>query len=305
MKFVSALFIILLSFSGLAEPSEEQTTSVKPKIEQIEDSIDSKEPHSFVGLKASNLKLKRENDYLTEKLLMTRQFQSDLLSTIYWALGTVLGLFSIMFGLNWFSNLKVYQRDKEALQTEVKSLIIQKTSEISSENTKTNSLTKTENNELNNKLKDDLHTLIDELKNKLLLEIEELRGESQKAEKHLKSNIKEQIEQTKTLISKETKRLSRDINYLDFMNTYHLMVQENLSANMALTKALKCWALSVKLENMWLEKLLEFIVNKLKEGGKLTASEHVRISSLLAKLPSEYKALEEKVTEGISVSDIF
>lgn len=49
---------------------------------------------------------------LKEQNKVIKEYQSDLLSTVYWALGSILGLLAIFLGLNWWSNKREYEKDK-------------------------------------------------------------------------------------------------------------------------------------------------------------------------------------------------
>lgn len=47
---------------------------------------------------------------------LIRQYQSDLLSTVYWSLGVAVGLTLLLAGFGWFTNYKLYESDKAALK---------------------------------------------------------------------------------------------------------------------------------------------------------------------------------------------
>jgi SMC interacting uncharacterized protein involved in chromosome segregation len=67
-------------------------------------------------LKKTVWELKIQNKSLTE-------FQSSLLSTVYWSLGFLASITTLLVGLGWWSNFKVHEKDKESLKNEVLSLI--------------------------------------------------------------------------------------------------------------------------------------------------------------------------------------
>lgn len=46
-------------------------------------------------------------------------FQSDVLSTVYFSLSIVAGLAIVLIGYNWFTNYRIYQREKETLKREL------------------------------------------------------------------------------------------------------------------------------------------------------------------------------------------
>lgn len=51
---------------------------------------------------------------------MSSQFNDRLLATVYWALGVIGVVFAGLLGYSWFVNVKIYERDKLALQAELK-----------------------------------------------------------------------------------------------------------------------------------------------------------------------------------------
>jgi hypothetical protein len=57
------------------------------------------------------------------QLADARDFQSNMLSTVYWSLGTLASVSVLLAGFGWFINLRVYERDKTALERELKAAI--------------------------------------------------------------------------------------------------------------------------------------------------------------------------------------
>ena len=60
-----------------------------------------------------------ELKFLRAQLEIRREHQADLLQTVYWALGGVFLLVSLLVGFGWFGNFKVYERDKQSLKEEM------------------------------------------------------------------------------------------------------------------------------------------------------------------------------------------
>ena len=58
---------------------------------------------------------------LETQLQITKDFQSAILDTIYWALGGVFLALSLVFGFSWFPNFRLYDRDKQALHADLQS----------------------------------------------------------------------------------------------------------------------------------------------------------------------------------------
>lgn len=51
-----------------------------------------------------------------------RDYNERLLSTVYWSLGTIAGIAVLLVGFSWFTNYKIYERDKSALKQELNAL---------------------------------------------------------------------------------------------------------------------------------------------------------------------------------------
>ena len=58
---------------------------------------------------------------LRAQLEVMRQYDERLLQTVYWALGTAFGLVLFAAGAGWYVNFRLYERDKQALRTELRS----------------------------------------------------------------------------------------------------------------------------------------------------------------------------------------
>src|SRR3954464_13979188 len=50
---------------------------------------------------------------------LTGQFNDRLLAMVYWCLGTLVGVFVLLVGFNWFTNFRVQQREVAALREEL------------------------------------------------------------------------------------------------------------------------------------------------------------------------------------------
>ena len=67
--------------------------------------------------------LNTELELLKLQIELTTTFQEKLLSTVYWSLGTIASVVTVLVGFGWFANYKVYERDKEAIKSEANALI--------------------------------------------------------------------------------------------------------------------------------------------------------------------------------------
>jgi hypothetical protein len=56
---------------------------------------------------------------LKAELQVVKSYQDDLLSTVYWSLGTLATIAVLLIGFSWFANFRIYERDKAALRDEL------------------------------------------------------------------------------------------------------------------------------------------------------------------------------------------
>ncbi len=67
-----------------------------------------------------------QSDQITISLLQSelntvRDFQDTLLTTVFWSLGTIATIAVLLVGFGWYSNFRVYERDKASLSQELRS----------------------------------------------------------------------------------------------------------------------------------------------------------------------------------------
>ena len=60
---------------------------------------------------------------MKSQLEVVQSYQDKFLLTVYWALGTLATIAALLVGFGWFANFRVYERDKAALNQELRSLI--------------------------------------------------------------------------------------------------------------------------------------------------------------------------------------
>lgn len=80
---------------------ESQVTSDSKLIRALEDQL---------------AQVKTQNDLLKE-------YQSSLLSTVYWSLSFLGGITVLLIGYGWWSNAKIHEKDKEEIRQEVSNLL--------------------------------------------------------------------------------------------------------------------------------------------------------------------------------------
>lgn len=61
---------------------------------------------------------------LKTQLEDNRKFQEQLLSTVHWSLGTLASLAALLVGFGWFANFRMYERDRAALERDLRAQLL-------------------------------------------------------------------------------------------------------------------------------------------------------------------------------------
>lgn len=69
--------------------------------------------------------LQEQNNLLRAQLEAVESYQDRLLATVYWALGTLATIATLLVGFGWFANFRIYERDKDALANLIESSLTQ------------------------------------------------------------------------------------------------------------------------------------------------------------------------------------
>lgn len=73
---------------------------------------------------------KQQIKILEEQLKTTKEYESALLETVYWALSGVFVVVGLLLGFGWFANFKVYERDRDSLKSDIDATIRSKAEEL-------------------------------------------------------------------------------------------------------------------------------------------------------------------------------
>lgn len=72
-----------------------------------------------------------EVSLLREQNKIIRDYQESILDTVYWALGALFVIAALLAGFGWWSNFKVYDKDKARLQEDLEAKVAQLEAELS------------------------------------------------------------------------------------------------------------------------------------------------------------------------------
>ena len=115
---------------------------------------------------------------------LTRKFQDQLLSTVYWSLGTLAAVAALLVGYSWWNNSKNYERDKTVFEREVRALLAETATKVSEEQ-RTSIQSKMDRAELQlnersqlfeTKMASDLNNSLDESKKQFATQITQLKS---------------------------------------------------------------------------------------------------------------------------------
>jgi hypothetical protein len=99
--------LLRFSFSHAQQPSAETAASSIAADSKLQASRDTSEQLAVARAQLAD----------------AREFQASILSTVYWSLGTLAAVTVLLAGFGWFTNFRVYERDKAVLERELKATI--------------------------------------------------------------------------------------------------------------------------------------------------------------------------------------
>ncbi len=114
-KNIVLLVTIMIWLSLTASPPSFSQPPAKRPIE-----FDETVKAQSEALKSQTDQLKSQNEALKAQLEVMRHFDQRLVATVYWALGAFVTMILALFGFNWFSTQRNYDRDKAAMALELR-----------------------------------------------------------------------------------------------------------------------------------------------------------------------------------------
>lgn len=222
------------------------------------------------SLNAANQQIK----LLESQLEMTREYQSLLLSTVYWALGGVFVLVGLLLGFGWLANFKIYERDKESLRSEMLSELSKVSADIASSF----------------------------LAQSSALE-QGLNAKSEAATEALSKLLDSNIDKVLKPMRYEFVGVEQRVFSLELLRRKAVMDAEP-SDSMALTAALRCLEVCRTRAEDEIPDIIKFMLVKLDRGGRFTAKEITQVNAFIDMLPAQYKALTDRLRAKLVASDI-
>jgi hypothetical protein len=269
---ILSLALLITANSHAAVKSEEQ---VQPSIEQIDQ-------QRLVIAKEEEVKL------LKNEIRILQSFQDNLLSTVYWSLGTLVTVAALLVGFGWLANFRIYERDKAELGLELENEKKERSREI--ENFR-NELDRTKS-----QIPIDLKSLVAIEIGKLENAIPELIA---KSNNELISKLEESAFINYSVLGNKVDRLSLAILELEYQKWIDAKVYKN-----ALTTATSILSKQVELKTQWgialaLDYIKKCLLSIIGERGKLFPSDISSLVKQLDQLSTEHGIIIGSIKEAL------
>lgn len=215
---------------------------------------------------------------LQYQLEATEKYLGDMTNTVYWSLSILVAVAVLLVGFGWFSNFKVYQRDKISIKDELKNLLKAEASRQNSEIVKLRS----EALESINKQLESVKKVLD--------------SESKKYSKLLISEIESEITKIRSEIN-QVSRQNQKIVLKNLENERRYWELKEVAGN-EFTVCLRILEHSIKLDiDHEISGILSKIFDLVKSGIEIYHSDEIRLIELLDQLSNKFSESVFKIKE--------
>jgi tetratricopeptide (TPR) repeat protein len=217
-----------------------------------------------------------EEQFLSEKLSIIREYHDTLIETVHWALGTVVILAIAVLGFVWFAFNRSFDREKESLQAELRGEL---QSDFATESQKlretTNLSLTTQNSKIAN-LESDL--------GKRIQSVEQI---SESLPKTLQNIADKAARNTTERMYEDVRQLRLDLAFLERSHWESRGIWSN-----ALNSGLKLLELSMSLKKIgwYYENALEHIEEALKKVDDISEFDCGEIEGIISGLPKDFQS---------------
>ncbi len=206
---------------------------------------------------------------LETQVNLTDKYLDRITNTVFWSLSVLGGIAALLVGFGWFSNFKVYQRDKKALREELENII-------------GTSLEKQENliSQRLSKIPSEIDSQIDSLK-------EEVNSESKKHVENSFDELKSEINNLKASVnSLKTKYKDLRLKDLDMKRRYWEI--KDVPSN-ELMDCVRIMELATELnKDHAISSSIDRVRAILKDGHNIYHGDEFELVEVLDSLPEKY-----------------
>ena len=147
--------------------------------------------------------MQAKTEILKAELSAIRSYHNSLLDTVYWALGTIVGLAVLLVSSSWYTNFKLNESDKARLQEEVDKKIAE-----------AQSLAGRDLQSLADRLDGKLGRDSIAISNRFSAEIDDLKNELRAVDRQLSTDLKDLQDALKIMLTLPDK-INRQLNRID------------------------------------------------------------------------------------------
>jgi len=216
--------------------------------------------------------LRQQNRLLEAQLQSAKEFQGAVLDTIYWALSGVFLALSLVFGFSWFTNFKLYDRDKQALHADLQSRLDIAIKEIGTEYSKTSQA---------------VDRRVDE-------KFEEWKRTAEYQAEALTKQVQTNSQANVTALERSLSGLQREVLKVS------IRTETDPTVRVSLARRLLYYSLDAAHHDV--PEAIAAILRSLDEGVRISPQDVSSMNGLLDKVPQEHMAFAAKLRERLVVT---
>jgi hypothetical protein len=272
-------------------PVSTQQTAPEAKATDVTDRA---APTNDTATTVSDRTAAQEIELLKRELEISRGFQSDLLSTVYWSLGIALALTVILIGYNWYSKNKEFERDKNALRSELTATVKNELATVDQDNRTALLDERTRVDDAITSLRTELRGRIDEVVTASRDELNALRVE-----------LLERLTKIFDASLKYTK-VVHDQLALQIHTVKREMAENAKDYNMAISYCLHELNAALDLDDneFWVQAALRALGRDIDNGGAFAKWELEKLAEHLTRVPEKLSTLREEIRTKVASAKV-
>jgi hypothetical protein len=232
-------------------------------------------------------------ELLRQEVRLLKEFQSDVLATVYWSLGGVLAFALILVTYGWFTNYRVYERDKDALTAEVTSAA---RSEVAAAAQKQGS------DMLNERARVD--AALDSLRTELRERTDQLLGDEKITQAAAITRVEEGLAVRVAKVERKVDRSARRVE-LRVIRVERDLATEAKKYHLVTTFAIQQLERALELDSEFhTEDAIDALSDAISKGGELTRDEVEVLPELLKRVPQKLSEKRDQLLQAVQKAEI-